>query len=68
MDFNEFELLGQKLQDDGNEQGGTSHSDERLAEIVEELLQDNAGGLRDYINGLLSEIGIKPIEINEEEF
>ena len=68
MDFNELELLGQQLQDDESAHGGTSHSDERLAEVIEELLLDNVGGLRDRINEYLTELGIKPIEINKEEF
>lgn len=68
MDINELELLGQQLQDDGSAHGGTSHSDERLAEVIEELLQENVNGLRDAINSYLAEIGIKPIKIEREEF
>lgn len=68
MDLNELELLGQKLQDDESERGGISHADERLAEVVEELLQENVNGLRDAINSHLADIGIKPITIEEEEF
>ena len=68
MNINELELLGQQLQDDGSAHGGTSHSDERLAEVIEELLQENVGGLRDRIDELLADIGIKPIKIEREEF
>ena len=62
MELKELELLNIVLEDDDTEFGGTSHSDERLAEIVEEALQENTYGMMDKMNEILKDSGIKTID------
>lgn len=58
----DYDLLNLFLEDDDTETGGVAHSEERLADFVEEILYEDEDGIMTMINQKLKECGIKPID------